>query len=108
MPAGPAAEERALAELGSAVVASAVLHDVGRACSGRVKPLDDRSVSALHLPVNGAPQPAESKAGRHRLPRAEVDPCPGAGVMWLEPVRMLAELGVLTACRGRVVRPQGV
>src|ERR1700739_3219471 len=99
MPAGPAAEERALAQLGSAVVASTVLHDVGRACSGRVKPFDSRSVSPLHLPVNGAPQPAEGKTGEHRFAQAEVERCPRAAVLWFEPVRMLAELGVLTACR---------
>ncbi len=65
-----AAEERALAQLGAAGVALAVLGDVGRACPRGVQAGDDAAVLAQHLAVDRHRKPAHGEAGVHRDARA--------------------------------------
>ena len=58
--------------------------------------------SALHLAVDGRPQPAEGEAGVQRVAEGQVVGAPGAGVLRREPVGLLVEVRVLAA-RGVLV-----
>jgi hypothetical protein len=91
VPAGGAAEEGALPELGAGGVALAVLRDVRRAGACRVEAGDDRAVLAEHLAVSRGAQPAEGEAGVERLAEGEVVGTPRTDVLRLDERRLLVK-----------------
>ena len=107
MRAGPAAEERALAELGTAGVALAVLGDIRRARPRGVEAADHTAVLPQHLTVDAGGQPADGEARIHGLSQRQIERGPRPIVLCCKVFRLFVELRILTLGCVCVIAVQG-